>query len=258
MCTVKFFFVSGCVQLIGALACATTEEQVSFLLLLSLPSTYLCARMAGKTLCAVHRLFSRSSIRRQTMRADRQTTEGERGAQVRKAARGALETCATLPVLLSAAPSLCIAFQAAMLRVCTCVFFVFGFSPNGSHFFFSLDADARTAEPFASSSRRWKDQKARRFVVGSHRRTTLFRVGLCRYLRMRLPQSRSLPRNDRHARGVSCLCVLNKETERKHDGTLWQGLQGPTRVLSSEGSLCASQMCPFWICFFLAAHDCGQ
>lgn len=136
MCTVKFFFVSGCVQLIGALACATTEEQVSFLLLLSLPSTYLCARMAGKTLCAVHRLFSRSSIRRQTMRADRQTTEGERGAQVRKAARGALETCATLPVLLSAAPSLCIAFQAAMLRVCTCVFFVFGFSPNGSHFFF--------------------------------------------------------------------------------------------------------------------------
>lgn len=136
MCTVKFF-LSGCVQLIGALACATTEEQVSFLLLLSLPSTYLCARMAGKTLCAVHRLFSRSSIRRQTMRADRQTTEGERGAQVRKAARGALETCATLPVLLSAAPSLCIAFQAAMLRVCTCVFFVFGFSPNGSHFFFS-------------------------------------------------------------------------------------------------------------------------
>lgn len=125
-------------------------------------------------------------------------------------------------------------------------------------FFFSLDADVRTAEPFASSSRRWKDQKARRFVVGSHRRTTPFRVGLCRYLRMRLPQSLSLPRNDRHARGVSCLCVLNKETERKHDGTLWQGLQGPTRVLSSEGSLCASQMCPFWICFFLAAHDCGQ
>lgn len=60
---------------------------------------------------------------------------------------------------------------------CACVFFVFGFLPNGLLFFFFFNAVAQH-RAVSSSTRRHKDQKAQRFVVRiRQRRTTSFVCG---------------------------------------------------------------------------------
>lgn len=214
MCMVNFFFLlSGYVQLpVGALTCATAEEQVSFLLLCRSLRRRLCAcgRQEKKTFCAVHGLLSRSSARRGTSRELIDDREGE-GVQVTKTAKGGPLRrvprcwCSTPASPASPAPLLCrgvVSVRPTRHAVfvvscgCACVFFVFGFLPNGLLFFF-FSMPSHNTELFrprlvATRTKR-RIASLSEFARGEQLHSC---VGLFRSLRAHFPRCHSLPRND--------------------------------------------------------------
>lgn len=188
MCMVNFFFLlSGYVQLpVGALTCATAEEQVSFLLLCrSLRRLCACGRQEKKNfLCSARTSLALFGKKRDLTRVDRRPRgrggagdKNGKGGPSRRVPRCWCSTPASLLCrgVVSVRPARHAVFVVSC--GCACVFFVFGFLPNGLLFFFFFNAVAQH-RAVSSSTRRHKDQKAQRFVVRiRQRRTTSFVCG---------------------------------------------------------------------------------
>lgn len=211
MCMVNFFFLlSGYVQLpVGALTCATAEEQVSFLLLCRSLRRRLCAcgRQEKNFLCSARTSLALFGKKRDFTRADRRP-RGRGGAGDKKRQRGALETCATLLVLYPRIPRTTFVLQCCecasyaarsfrrFLRVCVCVLRVWFFAKWFAFIlFFSMPSHntelfrpqlvaTRTKRRIASLSE---------FARGEQLHSC---VGLFRSLRAHFPRCHSLPRND--------------------------------------------------------------
>lgn len=152
---------------------------------LSVSSTSsLCARTAGKNvLCCAQTSLALFDKKRDLKRVDRQDDRVGEGGAGERTARGCPRDvprcrCSSPrpPHHFSCRGVVSVHLRGTQFSACVCSSCLV--SRQMVCIFFFLDAVACTAEPFASSTRRRKDQKARRFAVGSHWRTAPFRVGL--------------------------------------------------------------------------------